>query len=264
MARQVDPEEAAKILGLIEQHSEGLTVDQIEAAVGGPRRTLQRRLAELVAAGSVRVLGNRKLRRYHPPAPSRTRVDAFHHLRRATHVPVRRDVLLARYLQGAAYDRHVAVGGSRGSSWRAAGLGLVSLVIYFTASIAPEVLTQVVARRPNIMKIGKGTMYYADGVPYSEAQMVGEEVIAHVRAVPYPFPVATVWSVEVMRDGERRVVAFALPPEIAFSDDKIRTYFQGFAEPQSRKVYADAPVDVWLVDQTFQRQVRLSWASRAR
>jgi hypothetical protein len=42
MARQVDPEEAAKILGLIGQHPEGLTVEQIEAAVAGPRRTLQR------------------------------------------------------------------------------------------------------------------------------------------------------------------------------------------------------------------------------
>jgi hypothetical protein len=119
------------------------------------------------------------------------------------------------------------------------------------------------------LAIGGGSVFYADGVPRSEAQMAGEEVLAHVHVVPYPLPDTTRWGVKVMRDGERPVIAFILPTDdIAFSDDKIRTYFQEFAEPLSRKVYAGAPVDIWLVDSpvdhSSRSRVKLTWESRAR
>jgi hypothetical protein len=176
--------------------------------------------------------------------------------------------LLARYLQGAAYDRHVAVGGSRGSTWRAAGLALVSLVIYFTASIAPAVIVRTRALIPNRLTIGGATIFYTDGVPRSEVRMANDEVMSHLYDVPDPIP-NTPWSIEVTRDGTRPVIAFVLPRnDIAFSDDKIRTYFQEFAEPLSRKVYAGVPVDIWLVDSAIDHssrsRVKLIWESRAR
>jgi Fic family protein len=76
MARQVDPQEVARILRVIERHPDGVTIEQIEGAVGVSRRTLQRRLAELVADGRTRALGRGKQRRYLPPARSPVPDDA--------------------------------------------------------------------------------------------------------------------------------------------------------------------------------------------
>jgi len=60
----------ARILRVIERHPDGVTIEQIEGAVGISRRTLQRRLAELVADGRTLALGRGKQRRYLPPARS--------------------------------------------------------------------------------------------------------------------------------------------------------------------------------------------------
>ncbi len=55
---------AEKVVAAIERHPDGMTIEQIETALDVPRRTLQRRLAELVAAGRLRAIGRAKQRRY--------------------------------------------------------------------------------------------------------------------------------------------------------------------------------------------------------
>jgi hypothetical protein len=165
---------------------------------------------------------------------------------------------LAKFLQGAAYDRHVALGGSRGSRWRAAGLGVVSLAIYF-AAIVGTIIIHFVATVPDKVMIGENSVFYTDGVPRSEAQMVGEELVAldHHR-------MDAKWGVEVTRDGHRPVVAFIFPRAKDISDHNIQTFLHQLAEPLSRKLYGGAPVDVWLVNGMFRPRAKLSWESRPR
>jgi Fic family protein len=55
---------ADAVVQAVENHPDGATIEQLESAMKVPRRTLQRRLAELVAAGRVRAIGRAKQRRY--------------------------------------------------------------------------------------------------------------------------------------------------------------------------------------------------------
>lgn len=164
---------------------------------------------------------------------------------------------LAEALQGDAYRRHVAAGGSRGSSWRAAGLGGVSLVIYLGV-ICGALAIAFVATRPDVVMIGGTSVAYTDGAPRAEAEAVGEELLAiqHLGRDAKR-------SVEVTRDGDRRVVAFVMK-DVAFSDDEVQVVYHQFAEPLSRKVYGGAPVDIWFLDGMLQPHTRLSWETRPR
>jgi len=165
---------------------------------------------------------------------------------------------LARALQGAAYSRHVAVGGSRGSSWRAAGVGGASLVIYLGVVFGVFAIDLVMTRPSAPVMIGGTSVFYTDGVPRAEAEAVGEQLLAiqHLGR-------DTRRSVEVTRDGDRRVVAFVMK-EVAFSDDEVQVAYHLFAEPLSRKVYGGAPVDVWFLDGDMRAHTELSWETRPR
>lgn len=52
------------IVRAIEKHPDGATIEQLETVLDVPRRTLQRRLAGLVAAGRLRAIGRARQRRY--------------------------------------------------------------------------------------------------------------------------------------------------------------------------------------------------------
>jgi hypothetical protein len=167
--------------------------------------------------------------------------------------------LLALLLQGTAYDQHVAVGGSRGSSWRAVGVGAVSLVVYL-AVILGSITIQWVATTPNKVMFGGNSVFYADGASRVEAELVGKELFARE-----PNPDKSRWGVEVRRDGNRPVIAFiVLLGQIKSSDKQTQSDFHEFAEPLSRAVYGGAPVDIWLIDGRFRPRVKLSWESRPR
>lgn len=71
VARLPAPEEASNLVHIIQQTPEGATLEQIANASGVPRRTLQRRLADLVASGQARAVGRGKQRRYQASAPGR-------------------------------------------------------------------------------------------------------------------------------------------------------------------------------------------------
>ncbi len=55
---------AEEVIAAVEKQPEGATIEQVETALKVPRRTLQRRLAELVSAGRLRAIGRAKQRRY--------------------------------------------------------------------------------------------------------------------------------------------------------------------------------------------------------
>lgn len=64
VARAADPQGADQIVRVVEQYPEGATIDQIAQAIRVARRTLQRRLAALVASGTLRAIASGKQRRY--------------------------------------------------------------------------------------------------------------------------------------------------------------------------------------------------------
>jgi len=159
---------------------------------------------------------------------------------------------LTRYLQGAAYDRHVGVGGTRASSWRAAGVGVLSLGILFSA-ISGAVAISLLPKAAKLA-VGDTTVFYTEGVSRAEAQSVGETVLGRVRKDP-------AWRIEVTRDGDRPVVAFIMPEETA-SKYSVRERLHRFAEPLSHEIYGDRPVDIWLVDRWFRPYAKLTWEMR--
>jgi Fic family protein len=64
MARKVDSEQAERLIRAIANHPDGATIEQIEAVLRVPRRTLQRRLSELVNAGRISAIGRARQRKY--------------------------------------------------------------------------------------------------------------------------------------------------------------------------------------------------------
>jgi Fic family protein len=79
MARRPAPPPAdkanEKIVRVVARYPDGVTIEQIEKLLDVPRRTLQRRLAELVATGRARAIGRGKQRRYQLGAPGGSRPD---------------------------------------------------------------------------------------------------------------------------------------------------------------------------------------------
>jgi Fic family protein len=78
MARQADPAVAAAVVREIERHRDGATIEQLEVTLGIPRRTLQRRLSELVSSGRLLAIGQARQRRYQAIAPAELRSDELH------------------------------------------------------------------------------------------------------------------------------------------------------------------------------------------
>ena len=74
MPKQVSADEFDRILRIVERHTDGVGVDALmrKTGVDGPsRRTLQRRLSDLVAAGRILEEGSGRSRKYRvPPADS--------------------------------------------------------------------------------------------------------------------------------------------------------------------------------------------------
>jgi Fic family protein len=68
VARQIDPLTEDRLIEAVRRVPDGGSIEQLEAATKIPRRTLQRRLAQLVRDGRLRATGVRKQRRYHVPA----------------------------------------------------------------------------------------------------------------------------------------------------------------------------------------------------
>lgn len=172
---------------------------------------------------------------------------------------------LAQSLQGAAYNRHVAAGGTRGSTWRVAGLGVASLAMCCGGTVFYEVATTpdaVISGPMHEVIIRESSVLYTDDVTRAEAQRVGEELVT----LEY-LPREARWGAVVpgdtvvTRDGDRRVVAFSM---VHRPSDDVQLRYHRVAEPLSREVYDGAPVDIWLTDDERQHRIKLSWETRPR
>ncbi|HEX2689673.1 MAG TPA: hypothetical protein VHN14_23810 [Kofleriaceae bacterium] len=169
---------------------------------------------------------------------------------------------LAKSLQGAAYDRHVQAGGSRGSSWRAAGIGLASFPICFGVAsicvgvmIGPAVMHEFTTARDRVV-VGDSEVRYTAGATRAEAQSVGDALVE----LGY-LGAGRRSSVQVTRDHDRHVVELVVQDR-AFSDDQIQRQLHELADPLSRKAFAGAPVDLWLTDNELEPRAKLTWETR--
>ena len=77
--------------------------------------------------------------------------------------------LIAQHWQGATIEDHYLRGGPRGSSWRAAGIGLVGLV----ATVA-MIFAVVWFQLPDKMSFGNCDVYYSDGASKGDAKQLGQ------------------------------------------------------------------------------------------
>jgi hypothetical protein len=164
---------------------------------------------------------------------------------------------LAKSLQGAAYDRHVAAGGSRGSSWRAAGLGVASLAICFGA-ITGVAAIHAVATAPDEVVVGDSNVRYTDGATRAEAQAVGDALVE----LGY-LETGKRATVQVTLDHGRHVVEFVVQ-DFVFSNGQTQQQIHELADQLSRKAFAGAKVDLWLTDDELEPHIKLTWEARPR
>jgi hypothetical protein len=164
---------------------------------------------------------------------------------------------LAKALQGTAYDRHAAVGGRLGSTWRAVGLGVASLAISGAAVVGAGVGYEL-ATAPDDVAIGEIQVRYAEGATREEARAVGNLLIT--RTFIHPDRPATLL---VTRARGRRVVEIVVN-DFVFSDDDSQLTVHELAEPLSREVYGGVQVDIWLTDESLEPRVKLPWETRPR
>jgi Fic family protein len=75
VAEKIDSPTTEKIVQVLVRHPSGATIEQVGVVIDVPRRTLQRRLAELVTNRRVRATGRGKQRRYHLAAHDGGPVD---------------------------------------------------------------------------------------------------------------------------------------------------------------------------------------------
>jgi hypothetical protein len=162
---------------------------------------------------------------------------------------------LAKSLQGAAYDRHVQAGGSRGSSWRAAGIGLASLAICFGMIIGPAVFHELTTARDRVV-VGDSDVRYTNGATRAEAQAVSDTLVE----LGY-LGAGRRSTVQVTLDHDRHVVELVVQDR-AFSDDQLQQQFRELAARLSRKAFAGAPVDLWLTDDELEPRAKLTWETR--
>lgn len=172
---------------------------------------------------------------------------------------------LAERLQGADHVRHSPVGGRTGLTWRAVGLGVALIPIYLAPILGGAILRLPdaaplagIATGPAVVRVGINRVYYTQDVAREEAKRVGEGLIGLV-----PESANDAWSIEVMRDAGRPVVACIVQDGPSIAPEVEAAYHQ-LAEGLSRAVYGGAPIDIWLVDPGFRPRLKLRWESRPR
>ncbi len=183
---------ADEVVHAIEPHPDGATIEQVEAALGVPRRTLQRRLAELVNAGRVRPIGRARQRRYQLVAAVEPRPDeltaspAGQHIRELVRRPLiqrtpvgyipaflegyrpNRDFYLDAAMRTRLHERGRAPGGDRPAGAYARQIKSRLLVDLSWASSRLEGNTYTRLDTQNLIELGRR----APGKDQREAQMI--------------------------------------------------------------------------------------------
>lgn len=156
---------------------------------------------------------------------------------------------LAKQLQGKQFAQHVAAGGKQGSSWYAAGIGVVPtalfLLLYLNYGMGPDLPSKK-------MSFGNDqTIYY-------QAPIAAKQV----RALGNYFTQEGVFGdtggkdVLVRKEGDSYVISFVFSSEAA-NDEAVQEEFRAFGGLISSHVFKDAPVVMRIVDAELNELVRL-------
>jgi len=172
-------------------------------------------------------------------------------------IPVAVMYWIAKALQGATYQRHLARLGQIGSNWRVAGIALASLALC-GGTIVGAVLGYAYWNAPAELVVGNGNVLYTAGVTTAEAQAVGATLLELER-----FRSGNTWTVEVARDDDRHVIAFVVK-DFVFGDAQAQQGFHELADELSHRAFGDAPLDIWLADASLEPRVKLAWEARPR
>jgi hypothetical protein len=167
---------------------------------------------------------------------------------------------IAKSLQDAGYQRHLARLGRTGSNWRVLGIALASLasLAICGGAIVGAVLGYDAWSAPDEIMVGSSSVLYTGGATRAEAEAVGDALAGF----PY-FRSGAAWTVEVARDHGRNVVAFVVQ-DFVFGDDQAQQGFHELADELSHKAFGGDPLDVWLDDDSLDPRVKLSWEARPR
>jgi hypothetical protein len=164
---------------------------------------------------------------------------------------------IAKSLQDAGYQRHLARLGRTGSNWHVLGIALASLAIC-GGTIFGAVVGYESWNAPDEIMVGSSSVLYTRGATRAEAEAVGDALVGF----PY-FRSGTAWTVEVARDHGRHVVVFVVQ-DFVFGDDQAQQAFHELADELSRSAFAGEPLDVWLADDSLAPRVELAWEARPR
>ncbi len=163
---------------------------------------------------------------------------------------------IARGTQGDAYRRHLELGGPRASSWTAAGVGLISLVVLAAVLIGGAVGFEYLRANPKVDFGHDHEVYYAEGTTREEAQAVGDELVRNGY-----FAAAGPATVQVEHAADRHVVSFVVQAYV-FSDDASQDAFYEMTDKLSKAAFHGEPLDLQLTDEYLTPKVVLRWDSR--
>jgi hypothetical protein len=164
---------------------------------------------------------------------------------------------VAQSLQGDAYAKHIASGGKQASSWRAAGVSILTLVVTFGLMVGVGVAYMLAT----VSKVDFGhahEVYYEDGGTEVEAQGVGD-ALTEIGYFSNEHP-ATVF---VSAHDGRHIVTLVLKDK-SLADETVSHKIHGWAERISTKAFGGEAVDIQLEDKYKVVHTQLEWESRPR
>ncbi|HEY5935695.1 MAG TPA: hypothetical protein VIU61_13695 [Kofleriaceae bacterium] len=162
--------------------------------------------------------------------------------------------VLGRALQGDAYDHHERSGGRRASWWVTVGLSLLTTLCWVVLVVAAVVAYEYTQLEPSVERNG-GEVFHP-GATAAEATAVADFLAER------GYFDGDAASVRLEREGDRMVALFVVK-DTAIRDDKVKTYFEGFASELSERGLGGKPVDIYLTDDQWERRTSILWESRA-
>jgi hypothetical protein len=170
-------------------------------------------------------------------------------------VPIVAMSLLGKALQGAEFERHIARGGPRSSTWAAIGLGIASLGISLTLIFGGAVFAAWMAQ-PGSVAFANNEVLYDKGGTETEARATGQELTTLGYFTPKSRAAAL-----VRLEGSRHIVAL-VTRDFAFTDNAVQSQLHAMADALSREAFHGEPLDIWLTDGELEPHTVLHWEYR--
>jgi hypothetical protein len=154
--------------------------------------------------------------------------------------------VVAKKVQGPAYDEHLRKGGEKASGWQAAGIGVLCLVVVFGGTFAVVFSASLLDGDEPEAKVvfGPGEeVYYVDGATEGEAQILGLALTAFGF-----FGTEGPKSVFLARSSDGFRISFCMQ-EGAWDDEETVRAFKNIAKALSADVFDGRPVETHICDE---------------